>query len=282
LLVDKPEGWTSFDVVAKVRGFATEYIKLSHVQRGFCIESQSAEWANGAAKRTRKYGERAVESGDKAVASKAAKSSGFATAWSCRCKARVGHAGTLDPFATGLLILLIGKATKQADKFIKLDKSYEATLFLGATSTTGDPEGEITPSHKENVVSNKDIQQVLKRFTGGITQTPPKFSAIKVNGQRAYKLARAGQEITLQPRLVTIYDISGITYTYPKLRLHVKVSSGTYIRSLAVDIGEQLGVGAYLAALRRTTIAGYNLAGALSVADLTFAAIRSHLIPEKE
>jgi tRNA pseudouridine55 synthase len=193
-------------------------------------------------------------------------------------KVKIGHAGTLDPFATGLLILLIGKATKQADQFLKLDKTYEATLTLGATSTTADPEGEITKV-SDQVPTLDEIEEVLKKFVGAIQQTPPIFSAIKVNGQRAYKLARKGQEVVMQPREVTIYDISNVVYAYPCLSFSIKVSSGTYIRSLAVDIGENLGVGAYLTILRRTSIDEHDIKDAVVTDNLDETDIIKKLLP---
>ena len=192
-------------------------------------------------------------------------------------KVKIGHAGTLDPFATGLLILLVGKATKQADQFLKLDKTYEATLQLGATSTTADPEGELT-TVSDRVPIQAEIDEVLKKFIGTIQQTPPIFSAIKVNGQRAYKLARKGQEVVMQPRTVTIYDIADVKYDCPELSFSVKVSSGTYIRSLAVDIGEYLEVGAYLTALRRTNIAEYDIKDAVLTDGLSAEIVIKNLL----
>lgn len=214
LLVDKPAGWTSFDVVAKVRG----QLKAQYAARG--------------EKPTKR-------------------------------QLKVGHAGTLDPFATGLLVLLLGDATKKADEFLKLDKVYEATITLGATSTTGDPEGDIKTYH--TITSNfrgpalEKMEAVLGQFVGEIRQRPPIFSAIKINGKRAYKLARDGKEVEIPLRNVTIYSIELIDYTYPELKIRTHVSSGTYIRSLAVDIGEALGTGAYCSQLRRTKIAEWSV-----------------------
>ena len=225
-------------------------------------------------------------------------------------KVKVGHAGTLDPFATGLLILLSGKMTKKSSEFLKLDKIYEATLKLGYTSTTGDPEGQIrkyliedisepgkarisaispvadSPRRREKneLVRSSEtttggrlqstgeidacpklsiIEFVLGSFIGEINQTPPKFSAIKVNGQRAYKLARKGTDFEIPSRKVKIYSIDILNYNYPELKIRVHCSSGTYIRTLAEDIGEALGTGAYLTALRRTNIANYSVDDAL-------------------
>ena len=174
-------------------------------------------------------------------------------------KVKVGHTGTLDPFATGLLILLAGKATKKAPELTKKDKVYEATIRLGETSTTGDPEGEITQTGAELPTIEK-IQEVLKQFTGKIEQRPPAFSAIKINGQRAYKLARAGKDFEIPTRTVEIYELELVAYDAPELKIRTHVSSGTYIRTLAEDIGKALGCGAYCSALRRTKIAGYDIA----------------------
>ena len=175
-------------------------------------------------------------------------------------KVKVGHPGTLDPFATGLLILLAGKATKKAPELTKLDKVYEATIRLGATSSTGDPEGEIVVKNTTIDFSREQIESVLKQFTGEIEQTPPAFSAIKVNGQRAYKLARAGKSVEIPTRKVTIYRLDIFDYSAPYLTICAHVSSGTYIRTLAEDIGKALGCGAYCTALRRTKIADYDIA----------------------
>ncbi len=174
-------------------------------------------------------------------------------------KVKVGHTGTLDPFATGLLILMAGKATKKAMEFTKLDKVYEATIRLGATSSTGDPEGEITVQQTEVDYSRAQIEAVLQKFVGKIEQTPPVFSAIKVDGQRAYKLARAGKSVEMPTRTVEIYAIDLLDYVAPYLKIRAHVSSGTYIRTLAEDIGKELRCGAYCTELRRTRIAEYDI-----------------------
>ena len=187
-------------------------------------------------------------------------------------KVKVGHTGTLDPFATGLLILLSGKMTKKSSNFLKLDKTYEATLKLGYTSTTGDPEGEIQLYSNEGspeLDEYTDISLALNSFVGKIEQTPPRFSAIKINGQRAYKLARKGQDFKIPSRKVEIYSIDILDYNYPELRIRVHCSSGTYIRTLAEDIGKKLGTGAYLTELRRTQIANYNVKDAHPLSDFT-------------
>ena len=218
LLIDKPTGWTSFDVVAKIRGT----IKHAYLDRDI--------------KPTKR-------------------------------QLKVGHAGTLDPFATGLLIILLGDATKKADEFLKLDKIYEAEIILGQTSTTGDPEGEIT-TVSDRQPSTEEIQDVLKQFVGEIRQRPPIFSAIKINGQRAYKLARDGKEVEIPERTVTIHSIELLDYSYPTLKIRVHVGSGTYIRSLAVDIGNVLETGAYCYQLRRTAIGKWRIKDASHIENI--------------
>lgn len=207
-------------------------------------------------------------------------------------KVKVGHTGTLDPFATGLMIIVTGKACKDAMRYTKLDKVYEATIRLGQISTTGDPEGEISAYDADEISSKSTVhrtdefargsgcsierfaapsimrvQAVLAQFTGEIKQRPPIFSAIKINGQRAYKLARDGREVEIPERTVQIYALELLSYNYPELKVRAHVSSGTYIRSLAVDIGVALGTGAYCQKLRRTRIADYDVAAAQQLRD---------------
>ena len=181
-------------------------------------------------------------------------------------KVKVGHTGTLDPFATGLMILVIGKECKNAEKYSKLDKVYEATFRLGQISTTGDPEGELTEVSDIQPTATQ-INTALAQFQGEILQRPPIFSAIKIDGKRAYKLARDGQEVEIPERSITIHSLVLIDYTYPELKIRTHVSSGTYIRSLCVDIGTVLKTGAYCTALRRTKISEYDIAEAKQLAD---------------
>jgi len=181
-------------------------------------------------------------------------------------KVKVGHCGTLDPFATGLLILVSGKMTRKAMEFTKLDKVYEAEFILGQGSTTGDPEGELTKV-SEIIPTKVQIEEALVAFRGEITQRPPIFSAIKINGQRAYKLARDGKEVEIPERTITVYSLELVDYSYPSLKIRTHVSSGTYIRSLAVDIGTKLGTGAYCKELRRTKIADFSVEAAKMLSD---------------
>ncbi len=186
-----------------------------------------------------------------------------------RKKVKVGHAGTLDPFATGLLILLIGRGTKRAGEFLKLDKEYITTIHLGATSTTGDPEGIITPTEHCSVPTRATVEKVVEKFLGETEQRVPNFSAVKINGERAYKLARAGKTVEMPTRKIHIYELEILDYTWPELTLRCQVSSGTYIRALGEDIGRALGTGGYLTALRRTQIGKYRIADAAPLSHLT-------------
>jgi tRNA pseudouridine55 synthase len=225
LLIDKPTGWTSFDVVNKVRRMA--------------------------------------------------ETSGLNTTGKKRFP--VGHTGTLDPLATGLLVLLLGKATRDAMSLTKLDKTYEVTMKLGETSTTGDDEGE--KSHTSDAQPmHEELEAALKKFEGDSMQTPPAFSAIKVNGQRAYKLAREGKAPELAPRPVHIETITLTSYEYPFVQFTADVSSGTYVRSLVEDLGKMLNTGAYMSALRRTHVGNFDIANALSTDDLTPESLKKSVI----
>ncbi len=215
LLIDKPKGWTSFDVVNYVRRMVQQ---------------------NGLNSTGRKR---------------------FPT----------GHTGTLDPQATGLLVLLLGTYTKRASGLTKLDKTYDVTMKLGQTSTTGDEEGEKAPG-SDLQPSRAQLEAALRKFTGDIMQTPPIYSAMKVNGQRAYKLARQGKEVKLEPRPATIVSLELTGYDHPFAMFTADVSSGTYIRSLVEDLGRELGTGAYMSDLRRTRVGPFDLADAATVDSL--------------
>ena len=181
-------------------------------------------------------------------------------------KVKVGHTGTLDPFATGLLILVIGKECKNAGSYSKLDKVYEATIHLGQNSTTGDPEGEISDISGK-APSETEIKKTLSNFTGEITQRPPVYSAIKINGQRAYNLARKGKVVEMPMRQVTISSLELVEYNYPEIIIRTHVSSGTYVRSLAEDVGKELKVGAYCKQLRRLEINKWRVEDARKLSD---------------
>ncbi|MBI5654090.1 tRNA pseudouridine(55) synthase TruB [Candidatus Uhrbacteria bacterium] len=186
---------------------------------------------------------------------------------------RVGHAGTLDPFATGLLILGIESATKELSKYVGLDKTYVATARLGATSTTEDPEGEITERTAYDVPRTEDIETALDRFRGGYLQTASAFSAKKVGGKKLYELARRGklEGVEIPKKQVTISELKVLKFEWPLLTFEVSCSSGTYVRALARDIGEALGCGAYLTELRRTRIGEFGIGDARKLEEISDA-----------
>lgn len=230
LLIDKPAGMTSFGVVARVRRHLSE--------AGAQGQSFSKTGVDGGLRKKKRV--------------------------------KVGHTGTLDPFATGLMILLIGAGTKRSNEFLKLDKAYEATIRLGQTSSTGDPEGDIidTETAQSLALSKTEVEAVLGRFVGEIEQTPPVYSAIKINGERAYKRARKGEVVEMPVRRVMIYRLELLAYAYPELKIRAHVSSGTYIRTLAEDIGRALGTGAYCRELRRTSVGAYTVEQAVTLEHL--------------
>jgi len=173
-------------------------------------------------------------------------------------KVKVGHTGTLDPFATGLMIVVVGTECRNAEYYSKLDKTYEATIHLGQTSSTGDPEGELT-SVSDEQPAEQSVRAALAQFVGAITQTPPIYSAIKIGGQRAYDRARRGEVIEMPTREVKVASIELLSYSYPEVRIRTDVSSGTYIRTLAQDVGDVLATGAYCTQLRRMSVGTWSL-----------------------
>lgn len=213
LIINKPSDWTSFDVVAKVRGI----LKAK----------------------------------------------------------KVGHTGTLDPMATGVLVLCIGKATKLVSKITGMDKEYVAEITFGAASTTDDAKGTLTLKNETGKEPTlPEIQATLKQFEGTFAQMPPDFSAKKIDGKRAYKLARAGKEVKLEPSEVTVHKIELLDYKYPVLKLRVQCGKGFYMRSLARDLGEKLSVGGYLSKLERTRVGQYAIEEAITIEQVTEARVR--------
>ncbi len=206
LLVDKPAGWTSFDVVKKVRG-------LFHAKKA-------------------------------------------------------GHAGTLDPLATGLLIICTGKRTKDLALHTAADKEYDVTMLLGCRTPSGDAETPVTESRPTDGVTPERIREVVASFVGTQRQIPPMWSALKVNGKRLYKYAQQGVSVERAPRDVVIHAIAVTAIAMPSVRMTVSCSKGTYIRTLVEDIGEALGCGAYVTNLRRTRIDSWSVDEAVSIADL--------------
>jgi len=205
LLIDKPLGWTSFDVVKKLRNV-------------------------------------------------------------CKIK-KIGHAGTLDPLASGLLILCTGKKTKMINQFQEQEKEYEGTFIIGKTTPSVDLETDFDSESDYSKVSEEDIQKASKQFIGDIQQKPPIYSAVKVQGERAYNLARSNRKAILEPRPVTIKQFELPNIEIPRVDFNVICSKGTYIRSLVRDIGEKIGTGAYLSALRRTRIGDFSVNDAHQISD---------------
>jgi tRNA pseudouridine55 synthase len=223
LHVDKPIGWTSFDVVNKVRHRLRRITGIKRI--------------------------------------------------------KVGHAGTLDPMATGLLILCTGKFTKKLADFQGLDKEYTGTMRLGATTPSYDAETEIDQVYPTDHIDSAQLEQARQSFLGDLQQLPPMFSAIKVDGQPLYKRARKGEVIEVKPRPVHIFDFELQRIALPEVDFRLHCSKGTYVRSLAYDFGKALGSGAYLTALRRTKIGtfriedAWNLAVLIDVLDEQVAAV---------
>lgn len=177
---------------------------------------------------------------------------------------KAGHTGTLDPLASGLLVLCFGEATKVAAYLLDAEKAYEATVHLGITTDTEDGEGEVTARADVQALSGDDIEKVLDSFRGEIEQVPPMHSALKHKGRRLYELAREGEEVERPARRVTILELDLLEYTPPELKIKVRCTKGTYIRSLARDIGEAIGCGAHLTALRRTASTPFSIDDAVS------------------
>ncbi len=211
LLFDKPAGWTSFDLVRKVRNMITAHLQIK--------------------------------------------------------KIKVGHAGTLDPMATGLMILCTGKATKKISLFQDMDKSYLAEMEFGKTTPSFDAETEVDQVYPYQQITESDLLDTFRKFTTSFDQVPPAYSAKKVGGRRAYKLARKGEEVILKPHRVTITKIELVKLELPYCTFSVDCSKGTYIRALARDIGFALQSGAYLTALTRTRIGPYSLSNALTIKE---------------
>jgi tRNA pseudouridine55 synthase len=173
---------------------------------------------------------------------------------------KIGHAGTLDPFATGLLILLLGNNTKRFDEFQAYKKEYVATIRFGIETETYDKDGQVTRRYDGEVVLDKTtLLQTLHKFTGEIQQVPPRHSAVKIHGKRAYEFARKGKAVSVPPRNVSVYEAELLSCEADTATIRFLVSSGTYIRSLAHDIGKELHYGAHLSALRRTKIGPYSV-----------------------
>ena len=181
---------------------------------------------------------------------------------------KVGHAGTLDPLASGVLVLCVGQATRLSEYAMSSTKQYRAQIALGVTTDTYDAEGTIVTERDVSHITQADVEAVLPQFTGGIEQVPPMYSAIKQDGKKLYELARDGIDVERPPRPVTIHELSITAWDAPHVTIDVTCSSGTYIRSLAYDIGTVLGIGGHLAGLIRTRSGSFALADAIALDDL--------------
>ena len=195
---------------------------------------------------------------------------------------RVGHAGTLDPNASGLLIILVGKATKISRYLMSLDKSYEGSLVLGKSTDSHDVEGVVIEEHEVPELTKFEMEQNLSEFHGDQYQIPPMFSAKKVNGVALYKLARKGKEIEREPRFIRVTSIEMLDFESPKVEFRIECSKGTYVRTIAHDLGQKIGCGAYLATLRRTAIERFRIEDSISLKELEsteFSELQRMLIP---
>lgn len=181
---------------------------------------------------------------------------------------RIGHAGTLDPLATGVLLVCIGKATKQIEQLMGMEKEYHTSFDLSATSETDDAQGPLHPAVINQIPTHCEIETVLQSFQGEINQIPPQYSAIKIGGTRAYKHARQGHTIELKARPVFIKNITILDYQWPLLQLDITCGKGVYVRSLARDLGQVLHTGGYVSALQRTRIGPYTIQQAHSLEQL--------------
>ncbi len=186
----------------------------------------------------------------------------------CGKKIKVGHAGTLDPLATGLLIVCTGKFTKRIEEFQAQEKEYTGTFMLGSTTPSFDLETEPVPGGPYGHLQPQDLQAAAERLSGPQQQVPPVFSAVKVGGKKAYEYARKDKEVVLQPKPITVYTFELTRIALPEVDFRIVCSKGTYIRALARDFGELLGCGAHLTALRRTRIGTFDVRDAISPLDL--------------
>ncbi len=193
--------------------------------------------------------------------------------------AKTGHAGTLDPLATGVLVICVGQATRLIQYVQQMPKQYYATFLLGHHSVTDDTEREVTFLADAPQPIRNQIEAALSQFLGSIQQLPPQHSAVKVAGRRAYKMARKGQHVELAPRPVTIHSLRIIRYEYSELELMIECGSGTYVRSLGRDLAAALGTSAVMSALQRTAIGGFRVEDAISIAELNAESFAAHLQP---
>lgn len=192
---------------------------------------------------------------------------------------KIGHAGTLDPLATGVLLVTIGQATRLEEFLHRLPKRYLGTFLLGRQSDTEDIEGTVEEVENPPVPTEEQLRAVLPRFVGEIDQAPPAYSALKVEGKRAYDLARQGQEVKLAARKIQVHQVELVSYAYPQLVLDIRCGSGTYVRSLGRDLARALGTEAVMSALVRTAIGPFRVEDAVPLTDLNVGSLAGHLLP---
>lgn len=181
---------------------------------------------------------------------------------------RIGHAGTLDPMATGLLIMLIGKATRISQYLISIDKIYEGEVTLGVTTNSQDAEGEVLETQPVPPLTEEQVRETMKTFLGDQYQMPPMFSAIKIGGVPLYKLARKGEEVVREPRFIRVASLDLLSFSSPKLTFNMACTKGTYVRTIAHDLGNKLGCGGHLSALRRTGSGQFTIAQCTTLDDI--------------
>jgi tRNA pseudouridine55 synthase len=195
---------------------------------------------------------------------------------------KIGHAGTLDPMATGLLIVLVGKATRVSQFIISLDKEYEGTIELGKTTDSQDAEGEVMETRPVPALTEDQVRVAMQGFLGDQYQMPPMFSAIKIGGVPLYKKARKGEEVVREPRFIRVMSWDMLRFASPNIDFRLRCTKGTYVRTLAHDLGTKIGCGAHLSALRRTATDRFNVAQALTmdqIEGMSLAEIEKRLIP---
>ncbi len=188
---------------------------------------------------------------------------------------RVGHAGTLDPLATGVLVILLGKATKLFSKFVGFDKAYRATLILGTATTSADTEGDIIEQKPYDHITAENVEDVFKTFIGDIEQVPPMVSAVKFKGRKLYQLARKGIEVERKPRPIRIDRLQIEEFQSPNVKFYLECSKGTYVRQIAEDAGKALGCGACISQIQRTKVGEFNIEDTVSLEDLDESHIRN-------
>lgn len=252
LVIDKPLTWTSFQVVNKIKYIIKSWERNSVKVASQKLEVGSQESEVGTLNSQTQTSDFGLRTSDSKLPTKPS-------------NLKIGHAGTLDPLATGVLIICTGKQTKNIEQYQAQEKEYTGTFYIGATTPCYDLEQPIDKHYPTEHITNELIYETTKKFTGKIQQTPPLFSAIKIDGKRAYDIARAGKTAEIKSREITMYEFEITRIALPEVDFRVVCSKGTYIRSLVRDFAEALGSGGHLIALRRTRIGQYSVSNALTI-----------------